>query len=204
MCLNGADACRVNRIVHPHRQRGNNRATAPFPCHRRYDASARDACHANARQGKRCILKDCCRILPGTILGPDTVVPSFTVFGGIPGVRSQRRHMLRVVRCSFVALRRYPGACGQYRACATVCATTGAAAPLPGGLCCDCDCDCVLKRTHSILESCPTVWQEAVLGSSPSVRRSYSASTLWIITSVFRPRFDSKLTVDSFGYPGRH
>ena len=68
-------------------------------------ASARDACHANARQGKRCILKDCCRILPGTILGPDTVVPSFTVFGGIPGVCSQRRHMLRVVRCSFVALR---------------------------------------------------------------------------------------------------
>jgi hypothetical protein len=67
-----------------------------------------------------------------------------------------------------------------------------------------CDCDCVLKRAHSILESCATVRQEAVLGCSPSVRRSYSASTLWIITSVFRPRLDSKLTVDSFGYPGRH
>ena len=36
MFLNRADACRVNRIVHPHRQRGNNRATAPFPCHRRH------------------------------------------------------------------------------------------------------------------------------------------------------------------------
>jgi len=35
--------------------------------------------------GKRCILKDCCRILPGTILGPDTVVPPFAVFAGTPG-----------------------------------------------------------------------------------------------------------------------
>ncbi|CBZ55283.1 putative dynactin p25 [Neospora caninum Liverpool] len=35
--------------------------------------------------GNRCILKDFCKILPGTVLAADTVVPSFTVFGGKPG-----------------------------------------------------------------------------------------------------------------------
>ena len=48
VCLNGADACRVNRIVHPHRQRGNNRATAPFPCHRRY------VCLRARRMSRKC------------------------------------------------------------------------------------------------------------------------------------------------------
>jgi len=33
---------------------------------------------------RRCILKDCCFILEGSILAPDTVVPPFTVFGGTP------------------------------------------------------------------------------------------------------------------------
>jgi len=33
---------------------------------------------------RRCILKDCCYILEGSVLAPDTVVPPFTVFGGIP------------------------------------------------------------------------------------------------------------------------
>jgi len=32
----------------------------------------------------RCILKDCCRIAPGAVLPPDTVVPPFAYFGGIP------------------------------------------------------------------------------------------------------------------------
>eukprot|EP00162_Nutomonas_longa_P002448 comp13086_c0_seq1/m.17726 comp13086_c0_seq1/g.17726 ORF comp13086_c0_seq1/g.17726 comp13086_c0_seq1/m.17726 type:complete len:176 (+) comp13086_c0_seq1:23-550(+) len=32
----------------------------------------------------RCIVKDCSRILPNSVLGPDTVVPPFTVFGGTP------------------------------------------------------------------------------------------------------------------------
>lgn len=30
-------------------------------------------------------MKDCCKILPGTVLAPDTTVPPFTVFGGNPG-----------------------------------------------------------------------------------------------------------------------
>ncbi len=37
-------------------------------------------------QGKRCILKDCCVILDDTVLAPGTVVPSYTVFGGSPGI----------------------------------------------------------------------------------------------------------------------
>eukprot|EP00656_Telonema_subtile_P007112 TRINITY_DN13328_c0_g1_i2.p1 TRINITY_DN13328_c0_g1~~TRINITY_DN13328_c0_g1_i2.p1 ORF type:complete len:121 (-),score=30.61 TRINITY_DN13328_c0_g1_i2:248-610(-) len=32
----------------------------------------------------RCILKDCCRIAPGSVLPPDTVVPPFAYFGGVP------------------------------------------------------------------------------------------------------------------------
>ena len=35
-------------------------------------------------QSKRCVIKDCCKILDGSILPPDTVVPPFTVFGGSP------------------------------------------------------------------------------------------------------------------------
>lgn len=31
------------------------------------------------------MLRDCCVILDGTELAPDTVVPPFTVFGGVPG-----------------------------------------------------------------------------------------------------------------------
>merc|ERR1711907_666991 len=34
--------------------------------------------------GHRCILKDCCRIAPGSVLPPDTVVPPFAYFGGVP------------------------------------------------------------------------------------------------------------------------
>eukprot|EP00820_Chromera_velia_P019961 Cvel_28668.t1-p1 / transcript=Cvel_28668.t1 / gene=Cvel_28668 / organism=Chromera_velia_CCMP2878 / gene_product=Dynactin subunit 5, putative / transcript_product=Dynactin subunit 5, putative / location=Cvel_scaffold3797:334-3049(-) / protein_length=175 / sequence_SO=supercontig / SO=protein_coding / is_pseudo=false len=34
---------------------------------------------------KRCIIKDNAKILPGTVLAPDTVVPPFSVFGGAPG-----------------------------------------------------------------------------------------------------------------------
>jgi len=32
----------------------------------------------------RCILKDCCEIAPGAILPPDTVVPPFTYWSGVP------------------------------------------------------------------------------------------------------------------------
>lgn len=34
--------------------------------------------------GRRCHLKDCCVIEDNTILAPDTVVPSFTRYGGSP------------------------------------------------------------------------------------------------------------------------
>lgn len=30
------------------------------------------------------MLKDCCRIEDGAVLAPDTVVPPFAVFGGVP------------------------------------------------------------------------------------------------------------------------
>lgn len=36
-------------------------------------------------QGRRCVLKDCCKILDNTVLPPETVVPPFTVFSGCPG-----------------------------------------------------------------------------------------------------------------------
>ncbi|XP_023375861.1 dynactin subunit 5, partial [Pteropus vampyrus] len=39
-------------------------------------------------QGRRCVLKDCCRILDNTVLPPETVVPPFTVFSGCPGLFS--------------------------------------------------------------------------------------------------------------------
>lgn len=35
---------------------------------------------------KRCVLHDCCQVLDNTVLAPDTVVPPFAVFGGVPGV----------------------------------------------------------------------------------------------------------------------
>ncbi|TPX30736.1 hypothetical protein SmJEL517_g05782 [Synchytrium microbalum] len=41
--------------------------------------------------GKNCVLgrfswiKDCCRILDGTVIPPNTVIPSFSVYGGNPG-----------------------------------------------------------------------------------------------------------------------
>ncbi|XP_065220090.1 dynactin subunit 5 [Planococcus citri] len=36
--------------------------------------------------GRRCILKDCSMIADGTVLPPETVVPSFARYGGSPGV----------------------------------------------------------------------------------------------------------------------
>ncbi|XP_046551709.1 dynactin subunit 5-like [Haliotis rubra] len=35
--------------------------------------------------GRRSVLKDCCAIADNTVLPPETVVPSFTVFSGSPG-----------------------------------------------------------------------------------------------------------------------
>lgn len=44
-------------------------------------------------QGRRCVLKDCCKILDNTVLPPETVVPPFTVFSGCPGqTHSPERH----------------------------------------------------------------------------------------------------------------
>lgn len=40
-------------------------------------------------QGRRCILKDCCVIEDNTILTPETIVPSFTKYGGSPGMQTE-------------------------------------------------------------------------------------------------------------------
>lgn len=37
------------------------------------------------RQGQFAILKDCCRITDNTVIAPNTVVPSFSVYDGNPG-----------------------------------------------------------------------------------------------------------------------
>ena len=37
---------------------------------------------AGAVVGKRCIIKDCCKVEDGTVLPPDSVVPPFSVVGG--------------------------------------------------------------------------------------------------------------------------
>lgn len=39
----------------------------------------------NCVLGRLSMLKDCCAILDGTVLAPDTVVPPFAVFAGNPG-----------------------------------------------------------------------------------------------------------------------
>jgi len=36
-------------------------------------------------QGRRCILKDCCKIADNTVLPPDTTVPPYVEFSGSPG-----------------------------------------------------------------------------------------------------------------------
>ena len=36
--------------------------------------------------GRRCILKDCCKVAPGAVLAPDTVVPPFALMAGNPAV----------------------------------------------------------------------------------------------------------------------
>ncbi|KND02355.1 uncharacterized protein SPPG_02825 [Spizellomyces punctatus DAOM BR117] len=35
--------------------------------------------------GRFVIIKDCCKILDGTVIPPNTVIPSFSVYGGNPG-----------------------------------------------------------------------------------------------------------------------
>lgn len=39
----------------------------------------------NCVLGRLSMLKDCCAVLDGTVLAPDTVVPPFAVFAGNPG-----------------------------------------------------------------------------------------------------------------------
>jgi len=36
-------------------------------------------------QGRRCVLKDCSAVADNTVLPPETVVPSFTLYAGSPG-----------------------------------------------------------------------------------------------------------------------
>lgn len=40
-------------------------------------------------QSARCVLKDCCRIEPGSVLPPDTVIPPFALVAGVPGAFMQ-------------------------------------------------------------------------------------------------------------------
>jgi len=36
-------------------------------------------------QGRFAVLKDCCEIKDGSIVPPNTVIPSFSVYSGSPG-----------------------------------------------------------------------------------------------------------------------
>lgn len=47
-------------------------------------------------QGRRCVLKDCCKILDNTVLPPETVVPPFTVFSGCPGEQKKKKRKTAV------------------------------------------------------------------------------------------------------------
>jgi len=40
----------------------------------------------NCVLSKRTVVKDCCWISDGTLLTPDTVVPPFSIYGGVPGI----------------------------------------------------------------------------------------------------------------------
>eukprot|EP00917_Polyrhabdina_sp_WS-2016_P010189 GHVP01022435.1.p1 GENE.GHVP01022435.1~~GHVP01022435.1.p1 ORF type:complete len:143 (+),score=26.84 GHVP01022435.1:242-670(+) len=42
--------------------------------------------------GERCILYDNCKILPGSVLPPDTNVPQYAVFGGSPATLQGELH----------------------------------------------------------------------------------------------------------------
>nr|XP_008121732.1 PREDICTED: dynactin subunit 5 [Anolis carolinensis] len=54
----------------------------------RQDSAGRWLALSPSFQGRRCVLKDCCRILDNTVLPPETVVPPFTTFSGCPGLFS--------------------------------------------------------------------------------------------------------------------
>lgn len=41
----------------------------------------------NVTIGRRCVLKDCCMIEDNTVLAPETVVPTFSRYGGSPAHR---------------------------------------------------------------------------------------------------------------------
>lgn len=82
-------------------------------------------------QGRRCLLKDCCRIEDGTVLAPDTIVPPFCVFGGSPGTERgpcNRRFApcYPLARCCMVCRNRSFLPCPPYFAPAhNVCRTSG-------------------------------------------------------------------------------
>jgi len=73
------------------------KGVAFFPLHIGDHVLIEEDCVVNAAQvgsyvhigkgsviGRRCMLKDCCAIAPGSVLPPETVVPAFTVYGGSP------------------------------------------------------------------------------------------------------------------------
>ena len=65
-------------------------------------------------QGRRCVLKDCSMIADNTILASETVVPSFAVYKGSPGVHAADQPTIINFNLHIVPVR-VPLDCQSYR-----------------------------------------------------------------------------------------